>query len=180
MKFKSIEQALFELHNIARGGSMRRDESNELIVVNPKAKISSKRIHSTIVKSEITQIVFANKVLSDIREHLSDVEIAFMSFYWGYEDLFDVDVSMNALSDHLCGGYAVNRCYILYYRDKNKRCDVYSELANVMGIARRTAQDLLHGKYSDKRSKLNQLYADITNCSSIEEILEANELSAMP
>ncbi|RTK92964.1 MAG: hypothetical protein EKK64_10925 [Neisseriaceae bacterium] len=176
MKFNDIRNALFELHNMARGGSLYRDSCKELVVVNPKAKISSRSIHSTVPKSEITNVIFANKVLCDIRKHLSAEQSAFMAIYWGYEDLFGHDVSMNALSEYLGGSYAENRCYILYYRDKNKRCDIYSELANITKFARRTAQNLLHDKCSAKRKKLDEIYFDILSSNRVYAVLQNNKL----
>lgn len=176
MKFNDIRNALFELHNMARGGSLYRDSCKELVVVNPKAKISSRSIHSTVPKSEITNVIFANKVLCDIREHLNVEQSAFMAIYWGYEDLFGHDVSMNALSEYLGGSYAENRCYILYYRDNNKRNDIYAELAKIIGFSYRTTQDILHNKQGEKRSKLDEIYFDVLSSNRVYAVLQNNKL----
>lgn len=181
MRFTSIAQALFELYNIAKGGVFGVDNKKELVVVNPQAKMSAGQIHTTSNDNEMPLQVFATNVIYKIQHKCTPLERAFINYYWGYEDLFDCMTPLERLAKEMSGSFELNKCYILYYRDKCKRVDHYSKLAGLEGISQRTAKNKLHDRKSIKRIILDGFYKKITDvefelASSILKILKDEDL----
>ena len=177
MRFTSVSQALYELHNMMHGFK-HGTRANELQVVNSKATMSASQIKGTATNDDGSPTSIINRIKAEctLRQRY------FINYFYGYEDLFGCDDSLKYLAQDMTGTYELNRCYLLYYRDKCKREDLYRSLAHEVKISYRTAQDWLHDKKSIKRLILDQLLNTITNeadyqlAHKINKILLKNEL----
>lgn len=164
MKFQSIDQALFELCNIAKGGALSRNSQTEFVEIKPRAKMTSSQIKSTVIRSQIPHNVeFGAAVINEIKRQCNPLQQAFLDFFWGYDDLFGYDGSLEHLAGELSGSFELNRCFIMYYRDKCRRKNWYRALADILDRSERTAKDMLNDKRGNKRVILDGLYRNFTN-----------------
>lgn len=176
MKFTSIDQALFELHNIAKGGQLIINSEKCLVEINPKAKISASSIRCTKLQQQVPYQAEIGAILSMVKESCDPLQRAFISFYWGYEDLFGCEDSIKYIASEMTGSYELNKCYILYYRDKCKRINHANRLAVINATSIKTAQNNLCDKHNPKNIILNGLYKQITEDYKIYKILDINGL----